>query len=827
MLRRLDLQLMLMFVLRTLPQITLQVIQIVSLKSHIQVRGTHSKLQMIQRFRVVCRLTRSASFDIICAPDENHGDSSNGLWSLYLTEAEKQDKQLIDSWKGDTDGILVFVSPDLDHLVHNLPLKHTPKTGLFSATVAAFIIENYQNLSPDSGDTTNALLTQIAQQLVNISNGTPLTSIVVQGGQPFKPAPSTDKINVLWFLSLVLSLNCALSATLMQQWARRYQEFAQYRGSIHRRASMRAYIFNGINRFRMARAVATMPMLLHISVFLFFAGLVDFLFPTHATIAYVTLGVFAVTYTILTVLPTIYHNCPYGTPLSGPTWRIFHFSFFATLWITLKIDGLFRKPGLKYRETLERQVKMHRQRFSQGLRKSAELSAYKAKSALITSALAWTLTALDEDKEIEDFAAQVPGFFDSRVVPDATSAVIPLMSHQPNTDPIFGSRLYDLLKTCIRRTSLLDENMRKDRLRACLTCLWHFGRAYNQLGASQLLPSYIPDVLASPEIIRCIQEEDTGIRVIGRCFAALIVNKLAPDLESRTDLISPGELASLSAITRTESHDVVNLLSQPGAIALANIIVLKSDKVSDLVDNTVPPGVLDVVQQTLDILSPALSAQEDAERQRDQTIAVICGLDGKFEHMLVSRIQHFLNMCTPETSPLKEEVRLSCLRMCFKGLWYFAQMLNQPGNSVPLPSYIYTAFSDPVMTRHIHQEGDLAVRMMGHCIRALVLNKLTVNIKSYPVSDPELACLSAILDAESHDVTLCLSQSGAIELVNMASTARPNIHSARVPSDVQDVVQQTFGILSMALPPELIAEMGLYRTDTLVNAFNRQCRFVL
>ena len=32
---------------------------------------------------------------------------------MYLTEAEKQDKEVTDSWKGDTDGILVFVSPAL------------------------------------------------------------------------------------------------------------------------------------------------------------------------------------------------------------------------------------------------------------------------------------------------------------------------------------------------------------------------------------------------------------------------------------------------------------------------------------------------------------------------------------------------------------------------------------------------------------------------------------------------------------------------------------------------------------------------------------------
>jgi hypothetical protein len=32
---------------------------------------------------------------------------------MYLTEAEKQDTEVSESWKGDTDGILVFVSPGL------------------------------------------------------------------------------------------------------------------------------------------------------------------------------------------------------------------------------------------------------------------------------------------------------------------------------------------------------------------------------------------------------------------------------------------------------------------------------------------------------------------------------------------------------------------------------------------------------------------------------------------------------------------------------------------------------------------------------------------
>ena len=769
---------------------------------------------------------------------------------MYLTEAEKQDKEITDSWKGDTDGILVFVSPCPVPLVHIHRLNHTLKTGLFSATVAAFIIESYQNLSPDSSDTTNMLLAHISQQLVNISNGTPLESISTQSGQPFKPTANAVRVNVLWFLSLVLSLTCALSATLMQQWARRYQELAQRPGAFHRRARMRAYIFDGINRFGMARVVATMPTLMHISVFFFFAGLVDFLFPIYATVAYATfgcIGVFALAYAILTILPNIYLNCPYGTPLSGFTWRILQFSGFGFLWTILKIEGLFRKSWSKsrslanqhvseshrlktWRETLEKQVKVHRRWFLQSLRTSVELSAYGAESTVVTSALEWTLAALDEDKEIEDFAARVPGFFDSRVVPDATSAVLSLMSHQPNIDPIFGSRLYDLLETCIPGMSLLDEKLRKHRLRVCLNCLWCFGRAYSQPGASQPLPYYFPNSLI-PEITRRIQtEEDLAIRVIGRCVLTVIINKLAADLKTRTIIVNDGILACLSAILGTEGYDLEFLLHQPDAVALANVISLAFGEVGTLAADAVPPDVLDVVQQTLGILS---QSQENTELQLEQTTAIFDNSDKKFEHILLLRLLDLLDTCIQVTSPLREDVRTSCLFMCLKGLWYFGQAFNKLGDSVPLPSNICTVFT-PEMVRAIRQQRDHAVRVVGRCVGALVVNKLVANLNSRTNSlrDVELECLSAVLGIEGHVVVLLLSQPGAVALANFISLVFDEAGiwvTDTLPSNVLRVVQQTLTILFKALPAQENAdsEWQLAQNVAIFNCSYRKFEHIL
>lgn len=41
---------------------------------------------------------------------ENFGDPSGKLWSMYITEAEKEDEQITKKWFEDTGGFLVFVS---------------------------------------------------------------------------------------------------------------------------------------------------------------------------------------------------------------------------------------------------------------------------------------------------------------------------------------------------------------------------------------------------------------------------------------------------------------------------------------------------------------------------------------------------------------------------------------------------------------------------------------------------------------------------------------------------------------------------------------------
>ncbi|KAJ6517238.1 hypothetical protein C8R47DRAFT_939000, partial [Mycena vitilis] len=97
------------------------------------------------------------------------------LWSIYIGEAERYDKALVESWKADMEGMLIF-------------------SGLFSASLTAFLIESYQTLQPDSADVTVQLLTQISRQLAAPAANLSLAPI---DGSEFQPTTSSLVCNTL------------------------------------------------------------------------------------------------------------------------------------------------------------------------------------------------------------------------------------------------------------------------------------------------------------------------------------------------------------------------------------------------------------------------------------------------------------------------------------------------------------------------------------------------------------------------------------------------------------------------------------------------------
>ncbi|THV04791.1 hypothetical protein K435DRAFT_714364 [Dendrothele bispora CBS 962.96] len=229
-------------------------------------------------------------------------EATQFLWATYLDQANNYDKLLLEGWKGDMGGMLLF-------------------SALYSAILAPFLIESYPRLQADPADATVAILTQMSQQLASLSNGTTFTS---ESRPPFEPDTASMVCNTLWFLSLALAITCSLLATFVQQWVRDFLHKTAVRPSPIAKARILAFSYFGLRRFGMHTFVDIIPMLMHISLSFFFAGLVAFLYPINRPLAYLMaciLGIFIFVYLGLSCIPLVYLDAPYRTPVSDLIWR--------------------------------------------------------------------------------------------------------------------------------------------------------------------------------------------------------------------------------------------------------------------------------------------------------------------------------------------------------------------------------------------------------------------------------------------------------------------------------------------------------------------------
>ncbi|KAJ7572339.1 hypothetical protein C8J56DRAFT_1175387 [Mycena floridula] len=236
----------------------------------------------------------------------------------YVREAKIYDEGMVARWKVLMDGLLLFAA-------------------LFSAVVTAFIIEGYKTLSPDPSAMTVVLLYHISQQLSTITNTTELNVSLPD----FNSSPTLAIItNVFWFLSLALSLTCALTATLIEQWASDYVRAIERREAPAIKARIRAYLFEGVENSNVAAIVEGTPLLLHASLFSFFIGLIFFLHPISMIITFLAasiLAAFGIAYLSATIAPLIDTASPIRTPL---TTLVLQFSLTRNLLRKMSLCGI-------------------------------------------------------------------------------------------------------------------------------------------------------------------------------------------------------------------------------------------------------------------------------------------------------------------------------------------------------------------------------------------------------------------------------------------------------------------------------------------------------
>ncbi|KZV96326.1 hypothetical protein EXIGLDRAFT_671188, partial [Exidia glandulosa HHB12029] len=187
-------------------------------------------------------------------------------WRKLNNLVEKYDKSLCESYREQIDTLLVFA-------------------GLFSAVVTAFAVESYQWLQEDPAERSAELLGQAVQLLSSLANQS-IPTAPPRGSS--LPDSATVRINVYWYMSLVLSLSAALVSILCKQWLREYERDIGH--SAEQSLGVRQVKFEGLEYWRVGAIVNSIPLLLQVALALFLIGICELLWNVHRAVAIAATG---------------------------------------------------------------------------------------------------------------------------------------------------------------------------------------------------------------------------------------------------------------------------------------------------------------------------------------------------------------------------------------------------------------------------------------------------------------------------------------------------------------------------------------------------------
>ncbi|CAE6444241.1 unnamed protein product [Rhizoctonia solani] len=166
------------------------------------------------------------------------------LWPRYVQNAEKWDSETMNNWNGHGE--------------------------------SRFLIEASKNLRSDPSEINTIMLIDIARTLRALKNE---SESVTQDPLPtltnYKPSPTNIVINMLWFLSLCLSIIVALITSLVKQWCNSY--ISDRIAPPCNQARIRQARFNKLNNWKVIWIVSMLPVLMHVALAFFLIGLIFFL----------------------------------------------------------------------------------------------------------------------------------------------------------------------------------------------------------------------------------------------------------------------------------------------------------------------------------------------------------------------------------------------------------------------------------------------------------------------------------------------------------------------------------------------------------------------
>ncbi|KAG8790836.1 hypothetical protein FRC12_010863, partial [Ceratobasidium sp. 428] len=183
-----------------------------------------------------------------------------------------------------------------------------------------FIIESLGDLKPDYAESSAKALIAISQKLDAMISDQQImpSSNQTSNLDTFSPSHSSVIVNILWLLSLTLSVAVSLIAMLAKEWC--YKFMIGRSGPIYEQGRRRQQKWNGMEKWKMQEVLTYLPGLMHIALLLFAVGLCIYLWDVNVGVAIPVTAVTSVAtciYIAVTVLPWLDQFCPYSTPVTS------------------------------------------------------------------------------------------------------------------------------------------------------------------------------------------------------------------------------------------------------------------------------------------------------------------------------------------------------------------------------------------------------------------------------------------------------------------------------------------------------------------------------
>ncbi|KIM24315.1 hypothetical protein M408DRAFT_234515, partial [Serendipita vermifera MAFF 305830] len=225
-------------------------------------------------------------------PSSIKARTESSIWDVYNNISDIRDDDLIKDWNDSLNFLLIFAA-------------------IFAAVLTALIVESMKLLQQDPQDASNAILIHISAQLAN-------NTISAYQETTFEAPRYAVIVNILLFSSLCCSLAAALAGVIALQWVNEYDARLDTVDA-QKQALIRHFRFLGVETWKMGGIIAILPLLLHASVFLFFAGLIGWARNLHDAVTQICVIGLIITssfYAFTVILGALLGNAPFRSPMA-------------------------------------------------------------------------------------------------------------------------------------------------------------------------------------------------------------------------------------------------------------------------------------------------------------------------------------------------------------------------------------------------------------------------------------------------------------------------------------------------------------------------------